>query len=383
MSRSPHLDHGWRSSRAAALAEEARRRTVELVAISPPSGDREAAERCVAAASAMLPAAAEVERPACSSADHAPDLLARLRGSGRARILLLGHLDTVVAHARHRSAVIDGNLLRGSGTIDMKGGDALALGVLGAAVECAGSFAELALLLVNDEEFRTAPFVHGPRFADFDACMCFEGGERTAAGVEALVVKRKAAAAIRIEATGVATHSGANPDAGRNALLALALVSRRLADLHDTGGPEALSVVPTMVRSGEAINTVPGSGELLVDMRADHAGAFDAVIASVPEELEGVALHTQRLRLWPGMDSRESSAALLGRASELLGRPVVATARGGASDASNVAPHLPVAIDGLGPLGGSAHSPDEHLLLDSLRPRAEVALAVLAALLDD
>ena len=382
MSSRAHLDQGWRRERAVAVAERALSETVELVSISSPSGDCEAAERCIAATTAMLPGEATVERLPCSSAAHAPDLLARLRGSGRARILLVGHLDTVVAHERHRPAVVDGDLLRGSGTIDMKGGDALALGVLGALGDCTSSFAEVALLLVNDEEFRTAPFVHGPRFADFDACLCFEGGERLADGTEAVVVKRKAAAAIRVEASGVAAHSGANPDAGRSALLALAEVAQRLSALHDPAGTEALSVVPTILRAGEAINAVPSSGELLVDMRADQVESFPPVISSVPQELDGVGLHTERLRLWPGMDSSERSVEPLARAAALLGRPIAGTARGGASDASNIAPHVPLAIDGLGPLGGFAHSPDEHLQLSSLVPRAELALAVLAALLD-
>ena len=38
------------------------------------------------------------------------------------------------------------------------------------------------MLLVNDEEWRTAPFVHAGRFADFDACLCFEAGQRDAGG---------------------------------------------------------------------------------------------------------------------------------------------------------------------------------------------------------
>lgn len=330
----------------------------------------------------MLLAEAAVERLPCSSPGHAPDLLARLPGSGRARILLVGHLDTVIAHERHRPAAAEGNLLHGSGTIDMKGGDALALGVLRAMAECTDAFAEVALLLVNDEEFRTSPFAHGPAFAEFDACLCFEGGERLPDGTEALIVKRKAAAAIRIDADGVAAHSGGNPDAGRNAVLALAGVARRLADLHDPDGPEALTVVPTMMHSGEAMNAVPAAGELFVDMRADHEDAFNPVIAAVPNDVDGVGLSTERLRLWPGMDAREISAPTLARASELLGRPIAAAARGGASDASNIAPHVPLAIDGLGPLGGYAHNPQEYLLLDTLEPRAEVALAVVGALLD-
>ena len=377
-----HLDGEWRRATAAAIGERAFEETVALVSISSPSGDREGAELAVAAAMAMLPEAATTERMECSSPDHAPDLLATLTGTGSARILLVGHLDTVIAHERHREASVEGNQLYGSGTIDMKGGDALALGVLRAMAECTDSFAEVALLLVNDEEFRTSPFVHGPSLTRFDACLCFEGGERVADGTEAVVVKRKAAAAIKVEANGVAAHSGANPDAGRSALLALAGVSRTLAELHDPTGPEALSVVPTMMQSGEAINAVPARGELTVDMRADHEDAFVHVIGAVPNDVDGVGLYTERLRLWPGMDSREISAEPLARAGELLGRPIVGTSRGGASDASNIAPFVPLAIDGLGPVGGYAHNPSEYLLPDTLLPRAEVALAIVAALLD-
>jgi glutamate carboxypeptidase len=364
------------------IAERALAETIALVDVSTPSGDAVAAERAVEAVLPMLPAGADVERIECSSPGHAPDLLARVRGSGSARLLLLGHLDTVVAHDRHVPATRDGNLLIGSGTIDMKGGDALALAVLRALAPSPDRFAEVALLLVNDEEFRTAPFVHGPRFAGFDACLCFEGGELTGRGEDAVVVKRKAAAAIRVDADGVAAHSGANPDHGRSALLALAAVAQRLVALHDPDGPGSLTVVPTMMSAGEAINAVPAAGELLVDMRADREEAFEAVIDAVPNDVDGVGLSVERLRLWPGMDARELSAAPLARAAARLGRPIVAGARGGASDASNVAPSVPLAIDGLGPLGALAHNPGEHLLIDSLGPRVELALALAESLLD-
>lgn len=372
----------WRGIKAREIAERALAETVELVAISSPSGDRESAERAVGATRSMLPPSARVERIDCSSPDHAPDLLARITGSGRSRLLLLGHLDTVVAHERHRPAVIDGGRLRGSGTIDMKGGDALALGVMRALADCPESFAEISLLLVNDEEFRTSRFIHGPRFTGFDACLCFEGGERLADGTEAVVVKRKAASAIQVEAAGVAAHSGANPDLGRSALLALARVATDLASRHDPTGDESLTVVPTMVRAGEAINAVPATGELLVDMRADREAAFEPVIASVPEELDGVALRTEVLRLWPALDAAEIAAEPLQRAAELLGRPIAPISRGGASDASNIAPDVPLAVDGFGPLGGYAHNPEEYLAVDSMLPRAELALAVAAAVLE-
>jgi glutamate carboxypeptidase len=374
-------DIEWRRRWSAAIADRLLPEVGRLVAVSSPSGDAKAAEEMVAIVAEMLPAEAKTERLPCSSPAHAPDLVARIHGTGKARLLLVGHLDTVIAHESHRLSEREGDRLIGSGTIDMKGGVALSLGLFRALADLPEEFGEVALLLVNDEEFRTEPFAHGPLFSDFDACLCFEGGERTDLGEEAVVVCRKAAAAIQIEAVGVAAHAGASPDSGRSALLALVDLAGSLAALHDPAGSEALSVVPTMMRAGEGINVVPGAGELLVDMRADDESSFECVIESIPAEINGVSLQVQRLRLWPGMDMGEASAETLERASELLGRPIVGASRGGASDASNLAPHLPLAIDGLGPLGGSAHAPEEYLLVDSLRERAEVAVALAVALL--
>ena len=41
---------------------------------------------------------------------------------------------------------------------------------------------------------------------------------------------------------------------------------------------------------------------------------------------------------------------------------------------------MPLSVDGLGPRGGGAHNPDEYVLIDSLHSRAQVALAMVAAL---
>src|SRR5581483_12407920 len=80
------------SAAADALARHADRELEALVAVSSPSGDARAAEEAIAVASALLPDEAEIERPPCSSPEHAPDLLAHLRGTGSRRIVLLGHL---------------------------------------------------------------------------------------------------------------------------------------------------------------------------------------------------------------------------------------------------------------------------------------------------
>ena len=368
---------------AARLALVAERELEALVGVSSPSGDVPGAEECAALATAFLPPEAEVERPPCSTAGHAPDLCGRLRGSGSKRVLLLGHLDTVVAHAAHRPLEREGDRLTGSGTIDMKGGVALALGLMRELAPRPELYREVAVLLVNDEEWRTSGFAHIDQFAGFDACLCFEAGERTQDGDEAVIVKRKAAGTLRVEAQGRPAHSGSAPQRGRNALLALAAAAQRVAAASDPSGPDRLTAVPTIMRSGDAFNVVPAAGELVCDLRADRLEAFDPVLAAMPEDHEGVRLESSLVRAWPGMDSRAATAALLAAASERLGRPIVASERGGASDASHVAAGgIALTLDGLGPRGGGAHAPHEWVSAESLRTRAELALAVMAALLE-
>ena len=371
----------WVQREALEIARHAERELDALVAVSSPSGDVHGAEECASVCAALLPAEAEVERPPCSSPGHAADLLATLRGSGSRRILLLGHVDTVIAHVHHRPLRRDGERLLGSGAVDMKGGVVLALGALRALAGRRSDFAEAALLLVCDEEWRSAPFGHVDRFAGWDACLCFEAGELTPQGDEGVVVRRKAAGTIKVHARGRSAHSGSAPERGRNALLALAAAAQEVAARHAPDGPDRLTAVPTVLHAGEAFNIVPGRGELSCDLRADSDAAILGVLDALPREVGGVTLEPELIRLWPGMSSEAATAPLLERAGAALGRPVVGVHRGGASDASHMAPAIPLTVDGLGPRGGKAHNPGEFVLADSLASRAEVALALIDAAL--
>ena len=377
----PELDTGWIRREAAAAGERLERDIEALVAVSSPSGDVAAAEEAIAVAAALLPAAARTERPPCSSPDHAADLCARLAGTGAGRVLLLGHLDTVHPHADHRPLARDGERLVGSGSIDMKGGVAIAIAALRSLAAVPEAYAEAALLLVVDEEWRTGGFAHGPGFAGWDACLCFEAGEEGPDGEPAVVLRRKAAGTLRVRARGRAAHSGAAPDLGRSALLPLAAAAERVAALHAPDGPERLSAVPTVMHCGDAFNVVPAEGELVCDLRADALGAFEPVLAAVPPSADGVEVEAEIVRRWPGMDTRELAAGLLERAGALAGRPILGSERGGASDASHMAQHVALTVDGLGPIGAHAHAPGEYLLTGSLVPRTEVALALVAAAL--
>src|SRR5829696_1508491 len=131
--------HAWIAAEAERIAAAAPEELARLVAVSSPSGDLAGAEAAIAVVRSMLPQGAEVERVPCSTPGHADDFIARVRGRGERRLLLLGHLDTVVPHQDHRPLSADDGKLVGSGTVDMKGGDVLALGVLRALAEGDGA----------------------------------------------------------------------------------------------------------------------------------------------------------------------------------------------------------------------------------------------------
>src|SRR3954447_24019105 len=120
----------WVEQAAIEIARHAERELEALVGVSSPSGDVPGAEEAVALCVAFAPPEAEIERLPCSTPAHADDLVLRLQGSGAAALLLLGHLDTVVSNDAHRPVERTSDRLIGSGTVDMKGGVVVAIGVL-------------------------------------------------------------------------------------------------------------------------------------------------------------------------------------------------------------------------------------------------------------
>ena len=137
-----------------------------------------------------------------------------------------------------------------------------------------------------------------------------------------------------------------------------------------------MTAVPTVLHSGEAFNVVPGAGELVCDVRADSDEAFPSVLAAVPDEVGGARAGG----LAPARVARHGRARgdrrPAGARSAAIGRRIAGGARGGASDAGHFAASIPWTVDGLGPLGGGAHAPHEHVAAASLGPRAEIALAL-------
>src|SRR3954447_23498788 len=112
----------WVAKCSQEIARRAPRELEALVAVSSPSGDVHGAEECASVCAALAPDEATLEEIPCSSPAHADDTVIALKGTGTRRPLLVGHNDTVVAHAEHKHLKRVGEQLVGSGSIDMKGG---------------------------------------------------------------------------------------------------------------------------------------------------------------------------------------------------------------------------------------------------------------------
>src|SRR3954469_17789666 len=104
----------WIEQAAEEIGRRAPRELEALVAVSSPSGDIHGANECASLCAALAPDEAALERVPCSSPDHAEDLIIRLKGTGAKRALLVGHNDTVIAHAEHKRLERVGEQLVGS-----------------------------------------------------------------------------------------------------------------------------------------------------------------------------------------------------------------------------------------------------------------------------
>ena len=208
-------------------------------------------------------------RPTCSRRSRAP-------ASGR--VLLLGHLDTVVAHDDHRPLERDGDRLIGSGAVDMKGGIALALGVMRALAAIPESFAELAAAHrrrrgVAHRRLRPRAALRRLRRLPLLRGRPARRGRRGGAGRQA----QGGRDAPRPRARGrrpLGLVAGEGPQRAARARRGGRAWWPRAPTRRAT---DRLTAVPTVLRAGDAFNVVPAEGELVCDLRAERLEALEAV----------------------------------------------------------------------------------------------------------
>jgi glutamate carboxypeptidase len=306
---------------------------------------------------------------------------AALRGPGRGRVALLCHHDTVfpLGTAALRPFRRDAGRCYGPGVADMKGGIAVAVHAARALARGPRPFALVEVVSVPDEESRPGPPATLERLASFDAVLCLECGRP---GGE-IVSARKGAAWLRLHAEGRAAHAGEAPRAGRNVAIALAQEALRLAELD--GSSPGLTVQITGLEAGEGLNTVPSRGFLAADVRAATQEDLDAATARIRDlaQHDGIVLRYEDLGGPPPFERTPPVARLAEAAVALgatLGHDFGEAVAGGVSDGSWTASHGIPTLDGLGPIGGDDHSPDEYVETASFSTRCGVVAGLVASI---
>lgn len=308
---------------------------------------------------------------------------------GQSPIALVGHLDTVFPPGTFEGYKRDGDLARGPGVLDMKGGLVVVAWALKALAE-AGALEELPglrLVIVADEEVGSpegqkviTSAIEGARGA-----LVFEAGRKN----DLVITRRKGTGAVTVVAHGKAAHAGNAHKEGANALWALAKMIDRAQALTDYERGVTLNV--GKVTGGTSKNTVPDRAEALVDLRFESRADGEALVealrkaaeecaASVPGtriEIEGgiARLPLERtdasVRLMESYGAAASASGLGSGEAGLIG---------GGSDASTAHAMGIAAIDGLGPRGIGFHTKDEQIEVRTLVQKAQALARFLISL---
>ena len=316
--------------------------------------------------------------------DHGRHLTVSVRPEAPVRLLLTGHMDTVYPadHAFQTLTDRDANTLNGPGVADMKGGIALMLAAL-TAIEVSpwGPRIGYDVLINSDEEtgsFSSAALIAGLARGKA-AALTYEPAlpDGTLAGA------RRGSGNFSIRVEGVSAHAGRNPRDGRNAVVAAADLTLRLA----AAGGDGLSVNPARIEGGGPNNVVPDLAVLRVNFRASGPddvaaarSAIDRTVAAVVAAHDvGITVHGGFNRPAKPIDAGAARLFETVRAAGAdLGLAIGWQATGGVCDGNNIAACGVPVVDTMGARGGAIHSPDEYLLIDSLAERAALSALTIA-----
>lgn len=345
----------------------------------------------VAAAFALL--GGEVERRADPAGNLGDTVIGTFQGRAGAgpRILLIGHMDTVFPDGTvaARPFRISGNLAKGAGVTDMKGGLLAGIHALAALRALGGGswdglpFERITYVANPDEEIgspTSTPHIKEIA-ANADATFVLECARANGD----FVSSRKGIADIRLTVHGRAAHAGVEPEKGRNAILAGARIVERIQTLN--GKWPGVTTNVGVFQSGTRPNVVADLANLEIDVRGVTRVELDAAIAAVraivgEPGVPDVTVEISQMAGWLPMEKLERSGRLADHVKALaarLGFSTMDVGTGGASDANTTSGMGVPSIDGLGPIGGRDHSPDEYLEVDSIVPRTTLLAALLLA----
>ena len=374
---------GQRDNAVYRAVEASRPGVIELleriVDVDSGTGDITGGERVETILSAPLRAAGATVRTAPAEVKGvAPNLIAVFHGSGKARMLIIAHVDTVFGPGTvaKRSFRIEGDRAYGPGVGDEKGGVVSAVTALQILHRLGfKDYATITLLLDGSEELgspgSTRLIQTLARQNDVEFNM--EPGDPP----DALTVWRKGAGDIVVQVRGRAAHAGMVPQNGRNAAMELVHQLEALQGKFPQSG-DATTVNLTVIRAGDRTNIIPDSAEATFDVRFRKPGEFDSILSrmkaslaptSVPDTTVAIS---SRGSAYPPLIDNEQVAALGHRAQAIyaeLGRSIALSGNGGASESAVANSVGTPALDGLGFVGAGFHTDHEWIDVGSITPR--------------
>ena len=304
----------------------------------------------------------------------------RMRGSPSQ--LVVGHFDTVwpVGTLEERPFRIDGNVIHGPGSFDMKAGLAQLVIALRAIRDLQLETPVIPVIFVNaDEEIGSRSSTryisllaqHAERAFVLEPALGERGDIKTA---------RKGIGRFTVTVYGRAAHAGLDPEAGASAILELSHVIQKLFALNDV--ERGITVNVGTVDGGVQPNVIAPHSKAVVDVRVPTIAAgneIEYIIHSIKPTNPDVRLHIEGRIGRPSMESTPRNEKLWEQVRSTgseLGIELHAARAGGGSD-GNTTSQFTATVDGLGAVGAGAHAIHEHLLVDKTLERA----ALLAMLL--
>lgn len=312
------------------------------------------------------------------------NIVATLHGTGRGRILMVAHMDTVFGDgtAAARPFRIEGGRAYGPGVMDDKCGVVAALYALKILQQLNfRDYGTITLLLNTNEETGSA----GTRALieklarQHDVAFNLEPGR----AADGLVIARKGSGEIELTVKGKSSHAGVAPELGRNAAMEAAHQMLQLSALGDAAKQTTVNF--TVVKSGERSNVIPDAASATADVRVMVPEEFDRVERDMgrivaKHLIPDTQVTATLVRSFPPMSESPQIDALAAKAQGIygeIGRKLTLERSGGAADSSLTAGAGTPSIDGLGFVGGGAHTAEEYAEVGSIAPR----LYLLARLL--
>jgi glutamate carboxypeptidase len=335
------------------------------------------------------PAPADIYRMHDTPEKPGKAVRATFKGTGKKKILLIAHMDTVYQRGmlEKQPFRIDGNRAYGLGIADDKQGVAVILHTV--AMLKGLNFKEYGTLtiLINGDEEISSP---GSRNlitrlgAEHDATMSFEAATIQA---DKLSLATAGIASVTLKVKGRASHAGSSPHLGINALYELAHQILQTKDLQE---PEVgLKMNWTLATAGMNRNVIPPDATATADVRVQRVADYDKIEQKLREKIKTQLISDAKVevdfeRRRPPLEANDASrefGKLAQRIFKELGKDLVVdeVVAGGGTDAAFAGLKTKNAVlERFGLQGFGAHTTDaEYVLLDSIEPKLYLATRLI------